>query len=140
LIELSLNLIGKTSRFTPVTLIWPSKSRVTDDEVNALKNAYDSGQLSNTTYFSKLLAIDWETEQENILREQQFMLDKEVEIQKIKTQREALREKTGTNEMAVNDNEADDKQGDENADVNIEELFRPTRNGKNHRLEFSFER
>ncbi len=131
LLELALNLIGKTSRFTPVNLIWPSKSRVTDDEVTALKNGYDSGQLSNTTYFSRLLAVDWESEQENIMRERKFLLDQEIEIQKMQAERDRLLQKTGTNEKTVNPNEATTPSA-EDIDFDVYELFGNQRNGKNH--------
>lgn len=107
LVELQLNLLGKTSRITPVNFIWPSKARLTAEEVKALELAYKSGHLSETTYFSKLLKIDFETEMEMKLREQKFLLKHEKEMEKLRQERERLRSKSTFS--PVNKPEADEE-------------------------------
>lgn len=133
LVELQLNLLGKTSRLVPVAFTWPSKSRLTAEEVKALEMAYKSGHLSNTTYFSKLLKADWESEKEMQFREQKFLLDNEIELAKLQKERDRLLGKNDTNDPAVNDPEADSEDlPDENSN-SIESLL-GRRNGFHRHL------
>lgn len=143
LLELHLNLQNRTSRMTPVSLVWPSKSRVTDDEVAALKNGYDTGQLSNTTYFSRLLAVDWESEQEQIFREKKVLLEQEIELAKLRKEREHLLGVNDTNGITIDDDAANDTEDtedtvDKNATAAVESLLRHGRRNGVHKYAEDF--
>lgn len=127
LLELQFNLMGRSSVITPVSLIWPSKSRVTDDEISALEKGYNTGRLSETTYFARLLAVDWKEEQEKRLAEQKFLVENEIEISKIvKDKKQKMAQNKSNNDDAPETDEIDDS-----ADKAVEELKRTLKRERN---------
>lgn len=126
LVELQLNLIGKTSKFTPVGLIWPSKKKTSESEVKALELGFKAGDLSRTTFYAQLLNVDWETEMERRTQEEKL-------IAKMAKEREHILAKSGDNSKTIDDDSETDVDDDEEF-PDIEELI-GRKNGKSRMME-----
>ena len=140
LVELQLNLLGKTSRLVPVAFTWPSKSRLTAEELKAWVELRKTGKLSDTTYFAKLGKVDLESEMEMQLREQaaafeqkKLLLKHEIELAKLQKERDRLLGKGDTNDRTVNEPEADDEDLPGKNGVDVESLL-GRRNGFHRHL------